>query len=97
MADQILDNIRDAVDGQIDFDGQRRAEVVATLLLAITGLLAFNIGYTLQDIQKAVYVGLGGTLVTFLIVVPAWPMWKKNPVKWLPAGAGSRVGGGKIE
>ncbi|KFA65413.1 hypothetical protein S40285_00469 [Stachybotrys chlorohalonatus IBT 40285] len=92
MAEEILDSLRDIVEGQIDFDGQRRAEVVATILLAVTGLLAFNIGYTLQDIQKAVYVGLGGTLVTFLIAVPAWPMWRKNPIKWLPAGSGLTKG-----
>ncbi|KAI9147925.1 putative signal peptidase complex subunit [Paramyrothecium foliicola] len=84
MADQILDQIRDIFEGQIDFDGQRRSEVLATILLAVTGLIAFNVGYTLQDIQKAVYVGLGGTLLTFIAVVPAWPIYNRNPVKWLP-------------
>jgi signal peptidase complex subunit 1 len=38
MADQILDQIRDVFEGQIDFDGQRRSEVLATLLLAVTGV-----------------------------------------------------------
>lgn len=34
------------------------------------------------------YVGLGGTALTFLLVVPPWPFYNKNPVKWLPAGSG---------
>jgi signal peptidase complex subunit 1 len=36
----------------------------------------------------AVYIGLAGTLLTFLIAVPPWPFFKRNPVKWLPAGSG---------
>ncbi|KHN97679.1 Microsomal signal peptidase 12kDa subunit [Metarhizium album ARSEF 1941] len=88
MAEEIVDKVRDVVEGQIDFDGQRRAEGVATLLLALSALLAFNIGYLYQDIQKAMYTGLGGTALTFILVVPPWPFYNKNPVKWLPAGTG---------
>ncbi|KFH43106.1 signal peptidase complex subunit-like protein [Hapsidospora chrysogenum ATCC 11550] len=88
MAEEILDKVRDVVDGEIDFDGQRRSEVIATLLLAVSGLLSFNIGYAKQDIVLAVYIGLAGTLLTFLIAVPPWPFFKRNPVKWLPAGSG---------
>ncbi|PWI68564.1 hypothetical protein PCL_01653 [Purpureocillium lilacinum] len=74
--------------GAQDFEGQRRAEGYATLLLALSALVAFNVGYLYQDIQKAVYIGLGGTALTFLAVVPPWPVYNKNPVKWLPAGSG---------
>lgn len=90
MADQILDRVRDVVDGQIDFDGQRRVELLATLLLSASALIAFNVGYTLQDIQKAVYIALAGTALTFLVTIPPWPLYKNNPVKWLPAGAGMK-------
>ncbi|RCI10949.1 hypothetical protein L249_5314 [Ophiocordyceps polyrhachis-furcata BCC 54312] len=88
MAEELLDKLHHVVDGPIDFEGQRRAEGFATLLLAASGLLAFNIGYHYQDIQKAVYIGLGGTLLTFLLVVPPWPFYNRNPVRWLPAGTG---------
>ncbi|VUC26480.1 unnamed protein product [Clonostachys rosea] len=87
MAEELLDQVRDLVDGVIDFDGQRRAEVFATLLLAVSGLLAFNVGYTKQDILLALYIGGAGTLLTFLVVVPPWPFYNRNPVKWLPAGS----------
>lgn len=46
--------------------------------------LAFLVGYFLQDIKLAVYIGLGGTAATFFLVVPPWPFFNKNPVKWLP-------------
>ncbi|KAL4725598.1 hypothetical protein ACLX1H_007747 [Fusarium chlamydosporum] len=98
MADQALDQIRDIVDGQIvhdfpslnylinDFEGQKLVEMLATALLIVSGLISFVVGYILQDIKLAVYLGLGGTALTFLVVVPAWPFYKKHPVKWLPAG-----------
>ncbi|KAF5647776.1 microsomal signal peptidase 12kda subunit [Fusarium sp. NRRL 25303] len=86
MAEQALDQIRDVVDGQIDFEGQKLAELLATVLLVISGLVSFVVGYFLQDIKLAVYLGLGGTALTFLVVVPAWPFYNKHPVKWLPAG-----------
>lgn len=50
----------------------------------VAQLIAFVVGYVLQDIKLAVYIALGGTALTFLVVVPAWPFFKKNPVRWLP-------------
>ncbi|KAG9502403.1 hypothetical protein J7337_005230 [Fusarium musae] len=38
MAEQALDQIRDLVDGQIDFEGQKLAELLATVLLVISGV-----------------------------------------------------------
>ena len=38
MADQILEKVRDAAEGQIDFEGQRLAEFLATAVLAIVGV-----------------------------------------------------------
>jgi signal peptidase complex subunit 1 len=51
-------------------------------------LIAFNAGYFTQNIVLAVQIGLAGTLLTSLVVVPPWPFFKKKPVKWLPAGSG---------
>ncbi|CAA9958119.1 hypothetical protein CFE70_001674 [Pyrenophora teres f. teres 0-1] len=84
MADQLLEQVRDAVEGQIDFEGQRLAEMLSTVLLGAAGILAFVIGYMQQDIRLALYVGLAGTALTFLVVVPPWPFYNKNPEDWLP-------------
>ncbi|KAK0722714.1 microsomal signal peptidase 12 kDa subunit-domain-containing protein [Lasiosphaeria miniovina] len=85
MADQILDQIRTAVEGQIDFEGQKLADLIANVALSLVGAIAFFVGYLLQDIKLAVWVALGGTALTFLVVVPAWPFYNQNPVKWLSA------------
>lgn len=84
MADQLLEQVRDAVEGQIDFKGQHLAEFLATALLAAVGALAFIVGFILQDIKRALIIGLGGTALTFLLVVPPWPFYNRHPIKWLP-------------
>lgn len=47
-------------------------------------ILAFFVGFMAQDIKLAVYIGLAGTALTFLVVVPPWPFFNKNPESWLP-------------
>ncbi|RAR06673.1 hypothetical protein DDE82_003209 [Stemphylium lycopersici] len=85
MADQLLEQVRDAVEGQIDFEGQRLAEMLSTVLLGAAGILAFIVGFMAQDIRLALYIGLAGTALTFLVVVPPWPFYNKNMEDWLPA------------
>ncbi|SPN98319.1 related to microsomal signal peptidase 12 kDa subunit [Cephalotrichum gorgonifer] len=88
MADQLLDTIREAAEGQIDFEGQRVVDNLVLLLLSLSGAISFIVGFLLQDIKLALYVGLLGTALTFVVVVPPWPFFNKHPVKWLPAGSG---------
>ena len=55
--------------------------------LSITNMaqaISFIVGFFLQDIKLALYIGLGGTALTFLLIVPPWPFFNKHPVKWLP-------------
>lgn len=55
--------------------------------------IAFIVGYIMQDIKLALYIGLGGTLLTFIAVVPPWPIFNQNPVGWLPAAGARRSAG----
>jgi len=49
-------------------------------------IAAWIVGFVLGDLKYTVYVGLAGTALTFLIVVPPWPFFNKHPARWLPAG-----------
>jgi signal peptidase complex subunit 1 len=42
------------------------------------------VGFLQQDIRLALYIGLAGSALTFLVVVPPWPFYNKNPEDWLP-------------
>ena len=48
-------------------------------------IIAFIVGFLQQDIRMALYIGLAGSALTFLVVVPPWPFYNKNPEDWLPA------------
>ena len=48
--------------------------------------VSFLSGYFLQDIRRALYIGLGGTALTFFLVVPPWPFFNRHRVQWLPVG-----------
>ncbi|MCJ1300090.1 hypothetical protein MMC08_002884 [Hypocenomyce scalaris] len=95
MADELLKKAQDLFEGQIDFEGQRLAELIATILLTATGLFAFLVGYIQQNIYITLWVGLGGSAITLLMVVPPWPIYNNAPEKWLPAGSG--IAGAGIE
>ncbi|KXJ94584.1 microsomal signal peptidase 12kDa subunit [Microdochium bolleyi] len=89
MAEELLDQARDLVDGQIDFEGQKLAELLTTVILSAIGLVAFVVGFFLQDIALALKIGLAGTALAFVVIVPPWPFFNRHPVKWLPIGGGA--------
>jgi len=86
MADQLLEQVQELAEGQIDFEGQKLAELLATVLLAAVGGISFIVGFFLQDIKLALYIGLGGTALTLALIVPPWPFFNTHPVRWLPVG-----------
>jgi len=92
MADQLLEQVRELVEGQIDFEGQRLSEFFCTSFLVIVGVVAFIVGYVFQSIESTLYIGLGGTALAFLLIVPPWPYFNKNPVKWLPVPGSEAAG-----
>ncbi|KAL1995318.1 hypothetical protein VTN49DRAFT_1505 [Thermomyces lanuginosus] len=81
--DDLLAPIQAALEGPIDFHGQRLANTLSTALLTVFGAIAFIVGYIQQDIHLTLWLGLAGTLITLLIVVPPYPFYNRNPEKWL--------------
>ena len=65
-------------------------------LLTEQQAIAFLYGFFLQDIKLALFIGLGGTALTFLLVVPNWPFFNTHPVKWLPVQGESGISQGII-
>ncbi|PYH40659.1 signal peptidase complex subunit 1 [Aspergillus saccharolyticus JOP 1030-1] len=96
--DNLLASIQEALEGQIDYQGQQMAELLSTVLLIIWGIIAFFVGYIQQDIHLTLWVGLAGTAATGLVVIPPWPMYNKSPERWLkPTTAGARVKGVTVD
>ncbi|PGG95368.1 hypothetical protein AJ79_10095 [Helicocarpus griseus UAMH5409] len=92
--DDILAPLQDLFEAQIDFEGQRIAENLCTTLISIFAAIAFTTGYYYQDVHFTLWIGLAGTLITALVVVPPWPMYNRHPEPWLiPGSGGLRKGG----
>lgn len=58
------------------------------------------VGFVQQDIYVTLWVGLMGTALAMLVVVPPWPFYNLNPQPWVGSTAallsgGIVVGGGK--
>ncbi|KAK2785028.1 hypothetical protein FQN52_008750 [Onygenales sp. PD_12] len=93
--DDLLAPLQDIVEAQIDFHGQHIAEILCTVLISVSAIIAFLAGYINQDVHLTLWIGLAGTLLTVLVVVPPWPVYNRHPEPWLIAGAGG-VGVGGI-
>lgn len=84
MADELLDQIRNILEGQIDYEGQKLVESLSTLVFAFVGVVSFIAGFVSQDIIRTLYIGIGGSALVFVLAVPPWPFYKRNPIAWLP-------------
>jgi len=91
--DAIISQLQDLFEGQIDFDGQRLAERISTAILTLSSIVALIIGFVQQDIYLTLWVGLAGTALAMLLVVPPWPVYNQNPQSWLGSKATLPPGG----
>ena len=70
------------IEGKIDFHGQDLAKKLMFISLSAVVLFSYLLGWSLRNIYFSLYAGIGGIVLTFLIMVPAWPMYNKNPIPW---------------
>ncbi|KAG0379872.1 MAG: putative signal peptidase-like protein 12 kDa [Linnemannia gamsii] len=69
----------------IDFKGQNLSEQITQGTISLFGVIAFLVGLVLQDIRLSMYIFAAGIVLTGLLVIPAWPYLRKNPIEWLPS------------
>jgi len=83
--------LQDLAEGRIDFAGQALVDLVSRVVLASSTVLAFGVGFALQDIRITFAIMGLSTLTMALLLLPPWPMFNRHPVKWLPAKSRSKV------
>uniref|UniRef100_A0A0Q3VE93 Signal peptidase complex subunit 1 n=2 Tax=Setaria italica TaxID=4555 RepID=A0A0Q3VE93_SETIT len=74
----------------MDWQGQKRAEMLMQVLLVAAAVAAFLVGYLRGDFQLMLLVYAGGVVLTALVTVPNWPFFNRNPLKWLDADEAER-------
>ncbi|CAN6360812.1 unnamed protein product, partial [Urochloa humidicola] len=79
-----------SLPSRMDWQGQKRAEMLMQVLLVAAAVAAFLVGYVRGDFQLMLLVYAGGVVLTALVTVPNWPFFNRNPLKWLDAAEAER-------
>jgi signal peptidase complex subunit 1 len=69
----------------MDFKGQQRSEKLAIKLIIYSSIIAFITGYVRQNFNELLVVFATGVAVTFMVTVPNWPMYNRDPIAWVPS------------
>jgi len=87
--DALVDWARCALDMKLpaDFEGQRVAETLYSVLCTVVAVVALASGWWTQDPFTIVCTAAAGFTATALVVVPPWPFLRRHPVAWQPDSA----------
>ncbi|CAK9298285.1 unnamed protein product [Gordionus sp. m RMFG-2023] len=66
----------------MDYEGQLLAEKIYQSIISIFGVLGFVLGYYTQMFSYTVYLLGIGILISSLLVVPPWPIYRRKPLRW---------------
>lgn len=66
----------------VDYKGQKHAEWTMYIVLALFSTPGWIYGYTQDDFKPAFYFWAVGAAVMAVLVLPNWPFWNRNPIKW---------------
>eukprot|EP01122_Echinamoeba_exundans_P006653 TRINITY_DN1918_c0_g1_i2.p1 TRINITY_DN1918_c0_g1~~TRINITY_DN1918_c0_g1_i2.p1 ORF type:complete len:118 (-),score=16.46 TRINITY_DN1918_c0_g1_i2:96-449(-) len=47
-------------------------------------VIGWIVGFFLQSFKYTFYIIAAGAVLSVIVAVPAWPMYRQNPLKWLP-------------
>jgi signal peptidase complex subunit 1 len=67
----------------MDFKGQKLAEILYTIIIALFGLVGFVWGYQEQDFTYCFRCWFVGVALASILTIPDWGMFNKNSPKWL--------------
>jgi len=71
--------------GSIDFVGQKRTFDLQFYAIWIAGVIGFIHGYIEQKFLMTFYWIFGASVLVTLLTLPAWPIWNRDPLDFLPA------------
>src|SRR4051812_18398934 len=69
----------------MDYVGQKKAERIFQIIVVAHGILGFIIGYVSQQLSLAVYTLGIGFVISCLVVLPPWPYFRRDPLRWQKA------------
>ncbi|XP_060621866.1 signal peptidase complex subunit 1 [Anolis sagrei] len=73
-----------SIPTQMDYKGQKLAEQIFQGIILFSAVIGFIYGYITEQFGWTVYIVMGGFAVSCLLTLPPWPIYRRNPLKWLP-------------
>ncbi|CAH2313296.1 signal peptidase complex subunit 1 [Pelobates cultripes] len=74
----------DAIPTQMDYKGQKLAEQIFQGIILFSAVVGFIYGYLIEQFGWTVYIVIAGFALSCLLTLPPWPVYRRNPLKWLP-------------
>lgn len=66
----------------MDYQGQGRAELLYELIILLFTGIGAIVAYQSQQFSLAVYAHGVGFIISCILCLPPWPIYKRKPVKW---------------
>ncbi|XP_064642510.1 signal peptidase complex subunit 1-like [Lineus longissimus] len=66
----------------MDFEGQKKAERLFQFIIVLFAVVGLVWGYMCQQFSQTVYILGAGFLLSCLLTLPPWPMYRVNPIQW---------------
>ncbi|XP_054711560.1 signal peptidase complex subunit 1-like [Uloborus diversus] len=66
----------------MDFDGQKKAERIFQTIILVFAAAGLITGYTFQQFSYTVYILGAGFVLSCILTLPPWPMYRKKPLQW---------------
>ncbi|XP_034622830.1 signal peptidase complex subunit 1-like [Trachemys scripta elegans] len=73
-----------SIPTQMGYKSQKLAEQIFRGIILVSAVIGFIYGYVAEQFGWAVYIVMAGFALSCLLTFPPWPMYRRNPLKWLP-------------
>ncbi|XP_033097779.1 signal peptidase complex subunit 1-like [Anneissia japonica] len=71
-----------SIPSHMDFKGQQLAEQVFQAIIILFAVVGFIWGYLVQQFVQTVYMVGAGFILSCILTLPPWPMFRRNPLPW---------------
>jgi len=69
----------------MDYAGQGKAEKIFQIIIMVFAGVGFLWGYMCQQFSQTMYILAAGFILSCLLTLPPWPMYRQKPLKWQAA------------
>ncbi|XP_068455140.1 signal peptidase complex subunit 1 [Clinocottus analis] len=73
-----------SIPSHMDYKGQKLAEQIFQGIILISAVIGFVYGLIIEQFGWTVYIVLAGFVISCVLTLPPWPMYRKNPLCWQP-------------